>query len=87
VDQHREAGLRVSWIAFNAARPGDELTATLAKMFRAEASAADANPEEPEATRTIDRGRQVCSTLRIQAVRILKRPEPYTRERFEHTYQ
>jgi NitT/TauT family transport system substrate-binding protein len=70
---------------------GDELDgATLAKMFRAEARAADAIDRDP--------GRYVHYLLSeaggllekqdIRLARILNAPpEPYTRERFDHTYQ
>jgi NitT/TauT family transport system substrate-binding protein len=70
---------------------GDELDGpTLAKMFRAEARAADAIDQEPgryahylvsEAGGLLDKGE-------LKVERLLNAPpEPYSRERFDHTYQ
>jgi ABC-type nitrate/sulfonate/bicarbonate transport system substrate-binding protein len=70
---------------------GDELDgATLAKMFRAEASAADAIQKSPEryAHYLIEEAGGLLDLKDLKLSRILNAaPEPYTRERFEHTYQ
>jgi len=70
---------------------GDELDgATLAKMFRAEASAADAIQKSPEryAHYLIEEAGGLLELKDLKLSRILNAaPEPYTRERFEHTYQ
>src|SRR2546427_3533048 len=70
---------------------GDELDgATLAKMFRAEASAAGAIQKSPEryAHYLIEEAGGLLELKDLKLSRILNAaPEPYTRERFEHTYQ
>src|SRR5258708_9246997 len=70
---------------------GDELDgATLAKMFRAEASAADAIQKSPEryAHYLIEEAGGLLDLKDLKLSRILNAaPEPYSRERFEHTYQ
>jgi ABC-type nitrate/sulfonate/bicarbonate transport system substrate-binding protein len=70
---------------------GDELDgATLAKMFRAEASAAEAIQKSPEryAHYLIEEAGGLLEPKDLKLSRILNAaPEPYTRERFEHTYQ
>ena len=70
---------------------GDELDgATLAKMFRAEASAADAIQKSPEryAHYLIEEAGGLLDLKDLKLSRILNAaPEPYTRERFEHTYE
>src|SRR3989449_4893972 len=70
---------------------GDELDgATLAKMFRAEASAAEAIQKSPEryAHYLIEEAGGLLELKDLKLSRILNAaPEPYTRERFEHTYQ
>ena len=70
---------------------GDELDgATLAKMFRAEAAAADAIDKNPEkfAHYLVEEAGGLLELKDLKLGRILNAPpEPYTRERFEHTYQ
>src|SRR5205807_9644265 len=70
---------------------GEELDgATLAKMFRAEASAADAIQKNPEryAHYLLEEAGGLLDLKDLKLSRILNAaPEPYTRERFEHTYQ
>jgi len=70
---------------------GDELDgATLAKMFRAEASAAEAIQKSPEryAHYLLEEAGGLLELKDLKLARILNAaPEPYTRERFEHTYQ
>jgi len=70
---------------------GDELDgATLAKMFRAEASAAEAIQKSPEryAHYLIEEAAGLLELKDLKLSRILNAaPEPYTRERFEHTYE
>src|SRR5437660_349160 len=70
---------------------GDELDgATLAKMFRAKASAAEAIQKSPEryAHYLIEEAAGLLELKDLKLARILNAaPEPYTRERFEHTYQ
>jgi NitT/TauT family transport system substrate-binding protein len=69
---------------------GDELDGpTLAKMFRAEAAAADAIDRNPEkyAHYLIDESGGLLDVKDIKLQRVLNAPpEPYTRERFDHTY-
>ena len=70
---------------------GDELDGpTLARMFRAEAAAAEAIEKNPEryARYLIDEAGGLLEMKDLKLSRILNAPpEPYTRERFEHTYQ
>jgi NitT/TauT family transport system substrate-binding protein len=70
---------------------GDELDGrTLAKMFRAEAEAAKAIQKNPEryAHYLVDEAGGLLEVDELKLARILNAPpEPYTRERFEHTYQ
>jgi len=70
---------------------GDELDGpTLAKMFRAEAAAAKAIDRNPEryARYLIDEAAGLLELQDLKLSRVLNAaPEPYTRERFEHTYQ
>jgi hypothetical protein len=70
---------------------GDELDGpTLAKMFRAEAAAAEAIDKCPEkfAHYLIEEAGGFLELDELKLERILNAPpEPYTRERFEHTYQ
>jgi NitT/TauT family transport system substrate-binding protein len=69
---------------------GDELDGeTLAKMFRAEARAAAAIDSDPGryAHYLIDEAGGALETKDLKLARILNAPpEPYTRERFDHTY-
>jgi NitT/TauT family transport system substrate-binding protein len=70
---------------------GDELDgATLAKMFRAEAHAAQAIEEHPGryAHYLLEEAGGLLHPKDLKLSRILNAPpEPYTRERFDHTYQ
>jgi NitT/TauT family transport system substrate-binding protein len=70
---------------------GDELDgATLGAMFRAEAEAAKAIQKHPEryAHYLIDEAGGLLELADLKLERILNAPPaPYTRERFEHTYQ
>jgi NitT/TauT family transport system substrate-binding protein len=70
---------------------GDELDGqTLAKMFRAEAAAAEAIDKRPEkfAHYLIEEAGGFLEFEDLKLERILNAPpEPYTRERFDHTYQ
>ncbi|MGH8669904.1 MAG: ABC transporter substrate-binding protein [Burkholderiales bacterium] len=70
---------------------GDELDGpTLAKMFRAEAEAARAIQKNPErhARYLIEEAGGLLEMKDLDLSRILNAPpEPYTRERFDHTYQ
>jgi hypothetical protein len=70
---------------------GDELDGpTLAKMFRAEAAAAGAIDRNPEkfAHYLLEEAGGLLELDDLKLERILNAPpEPYTRERFEHTYQ
>jgi NitT/TauT family transport system substrate-binding protein len=70
---------------------GDELDgATLAKMFRAEAAAAEAIQKDPGryAHYMVEEAGGLLQASEINLHRILNAPpEPYTRERFDHTYQ
>jgi NitT/TauT family transport system substrate-binding protein len=70
---------------------GEELDgATLAQMFRAEAAAADAIDQHPEkyAHYLIEEAGGLLEMKDLKLARILNAPpEPYTRERFDHTYQ
>ena len=69
---------------------GDELDgATLGKMFRAEARAADAIDKDPGkyARYLVEESGGLLETRDVKLARILNAPpEPYTRERFDHTY-
>jgi NitT/TauT family transport system substrate-binding protein len=69
---------------------GDELDGpTLAKMFRAEAAAADAIDKNPGkyAHYLVDESGGLLEARDVKLARILNAPpEPYTRERFDHTY-
>jgi NitT/TauT family transport system substrate-binding protein len=69
---------------------GDELDGpTLAKMFRAEAAAADAVAKDPGryAHYLVDEAGGELDRRDVNLARILNAPpEPYTRERFDHTY-
>jgi NitT/TauT family transport system substrate-binding protein len=69
---------------------GDELDGpTLGKMFRAEARAADAIDKDPGryAHYLVEESGGLLETKDVKLARILNAPpEPYTRERFEHTY-
>jgi NitT/TauT family transport system substrate-binding protein len=70
---------------------GDELDGpTLAKMFRAEAEASRAIEKNPEryARYLVEEAGGLLELKDLKLSRILNAPpEPYTRERFEHTYQ
>ena len=70
---------------------GDELDGpTLAKMFRAEAEAAKAIQKDParHARYLIDEAGGLLELKDLDLARILNAPpEPYTRERFQHTYE
>lgn len=70
---------------------GDELDGpTLAKMFRAEARAADAIQSHPEryVHYLVEEAGGLLDAKDVNLARILNAPpEPYTRERFDHTYQ
>ena len=70
---------------------GDELDgATLAKMFRAEAAAAAAIEKDPGryAHYFIDEAGGLLAPGDLKLSRLVNAPpEPYTRERFDHTYQ
>ena len=69
---------------------GDELDGpTLAKMFRAEARAAEAIDRDPEryAHYLVDEAGGLLEKRDIRLSRLLNAPPtPYTRERFDHTY-
>jgi NitT/TauT family transport system substrate-binding protein len=69
---------------------GDELDGeTLAKMFRAEARAAAAIDKNPMryARYLVEEAGGLIEAKDLRATRILNAPpEPYTRERFDHTY-
>jgi NitT/TauT family transport system substrate-binding protein len=69
---------------------GDELDGpTLAKMFRAEAAAAEAIEKNPEryAPYLIEEAGGLLDLEDLKVARIVNAPPaPYTRERFEHTY-
>jgi len=69
---------------------GDELDgATLGKMFRAEARAAAAIDKDPGkyAHYLVEESGGLLEAKDVKLARILNAPpEPYTRERFEHTY-
>lgn len=70
---------------------GDELDGpTLAKMFRAEAEAAKAIQKDParHAHYLVEEAGGMLELKDLDLSRILNAPpEPYTRERFDHTYQ
>jgi NitT/TauT family transport system substrate-binding protein len=70
---------------------GDELDGpTLAKMFRAEAEASKAIEKHPEryARYLVEEAGGLIELKDLKLSRILNAPpEPYTRERFDHTYQ
>ncbi|MFL5052682.1 MAG: ABC transporter substrate-binding protein [Xanthobacteraceae bacterium] len=70
---------------------GDELDGlTLQKMFRAEAAAADAIQNDPGkyAHYLIEEAGGLLGPKDLKVARILNAPpEPYPRERFDHTYQ
>jgi NitT/TauT family transport system substrate-binding protein len=70
---------------------GDELDGpTLSKMFRAEAEAAKAIANAPErhAHYLVEEAGGLLEMKDLDLSRILNAPpEPYTRERFDHTYQ
>jgi NitT/TauT family transport system substrate-binding protein len=70
---------------------GDELDgATLAAMFRAEARAAEAIDKAPGkyAKYLLEEAGGLLEPKELKVSRILNAPpEPYTRERFDHTYQ
>jgi NitT/TauT family transport system substrate-binding protein len=70
---------------------GDELDGpTLTKMFRAEAAAAEAIDRNPakHAHYLIEEAGGLLDLEDLKLERILNAPpEPYTRERFDHTYQ
>jgi NitT/TauT family transport system substrate-binding protein len=70
---------------------GEELDGpTLGKMFRAEAEAADAIQKDPGkyVHYLVEEAGGLLSTKDFKLSRILNAPpEPYTRERFDHTYQ
>jgi NitT/TauT family transport system substrate-binding protein len=70
---------------------GDELDGpTLAKMFRAEAEAAKAIQQDParHAHYLVEEAGGMLELKDLDLSRILNAPpEPYTRERFDHTYQ
>ena len=69
---------------------GDELDgATLAKMFRAEARAAEVIDQHPEryAHYLIEEAGGLLEPRELKLARLVNAPpEPYTRERFDHTY-
>ena len=69
---------------------GDELDGpTLAKMFRAEARAADAIDKHPDkyAHYLLEEAGGLLQMKDLKLARLVNAPpEPYTRERFEHTY-
>jgi NitT/TauT family transport system substrate-binding protein len=69
---------------------GDELDGpTLSKMFKAEARAAEAIEQDPEryAHYLVAEAGGLLEAKDLKASRILNAaPEPYTRERFDHTY-
>jgi NitT/TauT family transport system substrate-binding protein len=69
---------------------GDELDGpTLSAMFRAEAHAADAIDRNPEkyARYLVEEAGGLIEMKDVKLARILNAPpEPYTRERFDHTY-
>ena len=70
---------------------GDDLDGpTLAKMFRAQARAVEADREGPDAVHPLPRSRRpaACWSRRsFQTWRLLHAPpQPYTRERFDDTY-
>jgi NitT/TauT family transport system substrate-binding protein len=70
---------------------GDELDGpTLRKMFRAEAEAAEAIQNDPGkfAHYLVEEAGGLLGAKDLKLSRILNAPpEPYTRERFDHTYQ
>jgi NitT/TauT family transport system substrate-binding protein len=70
---------------------GDELDGpTLAKMFRAEAEAAEAIQNDPGcyAHYLLEEAGGLLEAKDLRLSRIVNAPpEPYTRERFDHTYQ
>jgi NitT/TauT family transport system substrate-binding protein len=70
---------------------GDELDGpTLQKMFRAEAAAAEAIQNDPGkyAHYLVEEAGGLLEPKDVKLARILNAPpEPYTRERFDHTYQ
>src|SRR2546421_367089 len=70
---------------------GDELDGpTLAAMFRAEARAADAIDRDPRehARYLIEEAGGLLDAKELKVSRLLNAPpEPYTRERFDHTHQ
>src|SRR5438034_1370138 len=70
---------------------GEELDgATLAKMFKAEGEAAKAIDKDPAkyAHYLVEEAGGLLELKDLKLARILNAPpEPYTRERFEHTYQ
>jgi NitT/TauT family transport system substrate-binding protein len=70
---------------------GDELDGpTLAAMFRAEARAAEAIDKHPGkyARYLLEEAGGLLEPRELKLARVLNAPpEPYTRERFEHTYQ
>src|SRR5713226_4115538 len=70
---------------------GDEMDGpTLAKMFRAEARAAEAIQKTPEkfAHYVLEEAGGLIGMKDLKLSRLLNAPpEPYTRERFDHTYQ
>jgi NitT/TauT family transport system substrate-binding protein len=70
---------------------GDELDGpTLAAMFRAEARAAEAIDKNPlkHARYLVEEAGGLLDAKELKVSRILNAPpEPYTRERFDHTYQ
>jgi NitT/TauT family transport system substrate-binding protein len=70
---------------------GDELDgATLAAMFRAEARAAEAIDRDPgrHAHYLVEEAGGLLEAKELELSRILNAPpEPYTRERFDHTYR
>jgi NitT/TauT family transport system substrate-binding protein len=70
---------------------GDELDGpTLAAMFRAEARAAEAIDKDPRkhARYLVEEAGGLLDAKDLRLSRILNAPpEPYTRERFDHTYQ
>jgi len=70
---------------------GDELDgATLAAMFRAEARAAEAIDRDPRkhSRYLVEEAGGLLDANELKLSRILNAPpEPYTRERFDHTYQ
>src|SRR6266850_7616880 len=70
---------------------GDELDGpTLAAMFRAEARAAEAIDKDPwrHARYLVEEAGGLLDKKELKVSRLLNAPpEPYTRERFDHTYQ